>query len=45
MYVDLSPEISVEDAKKYSNYIADRYMSKEDFLDLKKICYMKRSDR
>lgn len=40
--VDLSEEITFAVAKDYSNYIASRYMSEDDFIDLKRICYLRR---
>lgn len=42
MYIPLSSNINIEKAKSISKRIADDFMSKEDFLDLKKICYTKR---
>ena len=39
VYVDLSDDISVDKAKEICKFISDRYMTLEDYLDLKKICY------
>lgn len=42
--VDLSPEIGSEYAKKLCNELCGAVMSEEDYLDLKRICYMPRTD-
>lgn len=40
-FVNLSPEISTSQAKSISKMISDRYMSQEDYFDLKKYSYKK----
>lgn len=39
LYINLSKEIPIEKAKQLSKEISDRYMSLEDYLQLKSICY------
>ena len=40
-FVNLSEDISIAEAKEISNIIANKYMSKQDFKDLKSFCYTK----
>ena len=40
-FIDLSKEILLEETKKISKFISDKYMSNEDYLDFKKVCYTK----
>jgi len=40
-YVDLSSSINIENAKKWSKIISDKYMSPQDYIELKKICYLR----
>lgn len=41
--IALSKEISIDKAKKIAKDIADKYMSEDDYFDLKKVCYLRRS--
>lgn len=42
IYIDLSDEINIDRAKILSKEISDRYMTNQDYLDLKSVCYSKR---
>jgi radical SAM superfamily enzyme YgiQ (UPF0313 family) len=41
VFVDLSPDISIEKAKEISIIISEKYMNRQDFIELKRICYTK----
>ncbi len=42
LFIDLSNEITSEDAKDKSKQIAENCMKKQDYLELKSVCYTKR---
>lgn len=44
-YVDLSEQIDINRTKQITKELSSEYMSKEDYDDLKKICYLKREVR
>lgn len=44
LFIDLSNEITSDEAKKISRDIEEKYMSREDYMDLKRICYMERKN-
>lgn len=41
LYIDLSDQLSLNDAKIMCKEISDRYMTMQDYMDLKSICYTK----
>lgn len=43
-YVGLSSKFNKEKLKDISQKISNRYMSEDDYIDLKKICYLKRDN-